>query len=86
MEEALLRVPIRLPDLGIEDAELMLSVWLVPVGARVAVGDRIVEIVTGEAVVDLPAPRRGILREKLVREDSIVQTGQVLGWVEQTEE
>ena len=51
MNESALRVPIRLPDLGIDDARLTLSVWLVPLGATVTAGDRVVEILAGEAVV-----------------------------------
>lgn len=82
MDELTQRSPIRLPDLGIEDAELTLSVWLVPLGTPVAAGDRVVEILTGEAVVDLPAPTHGVLVEKLVPEDSPVKTGQILGWVQ----
>jgi 2-oxoglutarate dehydrogenase E2 component (dihydrolipoamide succinyltransferase) len=82
MDDVSRRDPIRVPDLGTEPAELMLSVWLVPLGAPVATGDRVVEILTGEAVVDLPAPSRGILAEKLVAEDSVIHTGQILGWVQ----
>ena len=81
-DQASHRDPIRVPDLGIEHADLMLSVWLVPLGAAVAAGDRVVEILTGEAVVDLPAPSRGVLAEKLVSEDSFVQSGQILGWIQ----
>ena len=66
MNETLPREPIRVPDLGIDDAKLTLSVWLVPWGHPCAAGDRVVEILTGEAVVDLPAASRGMLAEKLV--------------------
>ena len=82
MDESMQRVPIRLPDLGIEESRLLLSVWLVKLGAPVAAGDRVVEILAGEAVVDLPAPTEGVLAEKLVPEDTPVQTGQVLGWIQ----
>lgn len=76
------RSPIRVPELGIEDVELTVSVWLVPLGSRVAAGDRVVEVLTGEAVVDLPAPIHGTLVEKLVAEDTPVEIGQVLAWIE----
>ncbi|MFO7902931.1 MAG: lipoyl domain-containing protein [Planctomycetota bacterium] len=76
------RNPIRVPNLGIEDARLTVSVWLVPRGASVAAGDRVVEVSTGEAVVDLPSPTHGVLVEKLIAEDAPVQTGQVLGWIQ----
>lgn len=48
--------PIRVPDLGLENGSLTVSVWLVPKGASVAAGDRVVEVLTGEATVDLPSP------------------------------
>lgn len=83
MDEALLRIPIRLPDLGVDNDRVRLSVWLVAVGTRVSAGDRVVEILTGEAVVDLSAPTHGVLAEKLVPEDSKIKRGQLLGWVEQ---
>ena len=82
MDESTRRVPIRLPDLGIDESRLVLSVWLVKLGTPLAAGDRVVEILTGEAVVDLPAPTEGVLAEKLVLEDTPVQTGQVLGWIQ----
>lgn len=76
------RSAIRVPNLDIEGAELTVSVWLVPRGASVAAGDRVVEVLTGEAVVDLPSPTHGVLVEKLIAEDVPVETGQVLGWVQ----
>ncbi len=82
MKEHARREPIRMPELGIEQSNTTLSVWLVRIGTAVAAGDRVVEILTGEAVVDLPAPIGGVLVEKLVREDQSVQTGQILGWIE----
>ncbi len=82
MNDTIQREPICVPELGIDDAQLTLSVWLVRQGATVALGDRVVEILTGEAIVDLPAPRDGVLVEKVVAEDSSVQVGQIVGWVQ----
>ena len=76
------RVPIRVPELGLDHANVSLSLWLVRLGATVEAGDRVVEVLTGEAVVDLPAPVRGRLAEKLVAENSPIETGQILGWVQ----
>lgn len=72
---------ITVPDLGVPQESLTVSVWLVPLGARLARGDRVVEISTGEAVVDLPAPVPGVLAKKLSLEDDPVTPGQVLGWI-----
>ncbi len=63
------------------DCPLTLSVWLVPTGAKLVPGDRIVEILAGEAVLDLPAPATGVLVKKEVLEDDPVQPGQILGWL-----
>jgi len=82
MSECVRKKTIRVPELGIENADLKIGVWLVPLGARVAAGERVVEVLTGEAVVDLSAPIRGILVERLVGEEDPVQTGQILGWIE----
>ena len=72
---------IMLPDLGFPPAVLTLSVWLVRLGAHVGRGDRVVEILTGEAIVDLPAPAAGTLVKKERLEDDPVEPGQVLGWI-----
>jgi len=84
MSECVRKKTIRVPELGIENAELKIGVWLVPLGARVAAGERVVEVLAGEAVVDLSAPIRGILVERLVGEEGLAQTGQILDWIEPT--
>ncbi len=75
------RRSILVPELGMGQRPLRLCVWLVATGTRVAAGDRVVEILTGDAVVDLPAPASGVLIEKCVAEETQVQVGQVLGWI-----
>ncbi len=68
-----------LPDLGFEDEPIVLCQWLVKRGGRVARGDPLLEVLAASAVVDLPAPRDGVLREVLVAEDERVRPGQRLG-------
>ena len=82
MPEAIARVPLHVPDLALDPTPLTLCVWLVPVGRQVTIGERIVEIVAGPAVVDLPAPASGVLIEQSVPEDTVVETGTLLGWIE----
>jgi len=84
-EEAPRSQPIRVPELGLDTATIKLSVWLVATGALVAAGDRLVELLAGQATVDLSAPIDGRLVKKLAWEDAPVETGQVLGWVEPLE-
>ena len=66
------RIELCLPDLGLDDQPITLSVWLVSRGARVAAGERVAEILAGPATVDLPSPVDGILFERLVDEDETI--------------
>jgi pyruvate/2-oxoglutarate dehydrogenase complex dihydrolipoamide acyltransferase (E2) component len=61
---------------------IAISVWLVPRGATVMEGDRLVEVLADSVTVDLPSPANGILVETLAAEDDLVVPGQVLGYVE----
>lgn len=76
------RHELTLPDLGLPDTPVALSLWLVELGAEVLEGDRVVEILAGAATIDLPAPATGRLVEQLVLEDEILTTGQTLGIIE----
>lgn len=70
-------VPLVVPDLSLA-APLAVSLWLVPPGADVLAGDRVVELVAGAATVDLEAPVAGRLVAQLVEEDEPVAAGAVL--------
>ena len=76
------RHPLVLPDLGLGDMSIAISVWLVPRGATVMEGDRLVEVLADSVTVDLPSPARGVLVETLAAEDDLIVPGQVLGYVE----
>ena len=75
----------RLPDLDLPGVPLMLSRWHVALGSRVTEGDRLVEILAGDAVIDLDAPVSGLFARKLVREGEEVTTGRLLGVIETAE-
>ena len=79
------RHELLLPDLGVEDAAIVLSLWLVKRGARVLAGDRVAEVLAGPATVDLPAPVDGVLAEMLVDEDELIRVGQPLAVIEMEE-
>lgn len=72
------------PDLGMPAVVITLSVWLVPQGARVKSGERIVELLAGDATVDLAAPVGGILSDRRVAEDEPVESGQVVAYIRRT--
>jgi pyruvate/2-oxoglutarate dehydrogenase complex dihydrolipoamide acyltransferase (E2) component len=65
------------PEFGL-DVPLAVAVWLVPQGAAVIEGDRVVQLVAGGVTIDLEAPVTGRLAACLVEEDELVATGTVL--------
>jgi pyruvate/2-oxoglutarate dehydrogenase complex dihydrolipoamide acyltransferase (E2) component len=79
------RHELLLPDLGLGDQPVTVSVWLVERGAQVKEGDPILEVLAGNAVVDLPAPADGVLAKRLVGEDERVEIGQRLAIIEAEE-
>jgi pyruvate dehydrogenase E2 component (dihydrolipoamide acetyltransferase) len=79
----MLQHTLSLPDLGIDDQPVTLSVWLAKRGAKVKEGDPLVEVLCGGVTVDLPSPSDGFLTEKLVAEDETLSTGQRLAIIEE---
>jgi pyruvate/2-oxoglutarate dehydrogenase complex dihydrolipoamide acyltransferase (E2) component len=73
---------LTLPDLGIDDQPVTLSVWLAKRGAKVKEGEPLAEVLCGGATVDLPSPGDGILAKKLVEEDEVLSVGQQLAIIE----
>ncbi|NBV47052.1 MAG: biotin attachment protein [Planctomycetia bacterium] len=66
------------PDLGHPGVRAAVSLWLVPEGALVVEGDRVVELVAGGATLDLEAPVTGCLVRQWIDEDAEVAPGDVL--------
>lgn len=52
---------IVMPSMGMYTEEGVLTAWLRPAGARVAMGDPVAEITTEKATFEIPAPEEGIL-------------------------
>jgi pyruvate/2-oxoglutarate dehydrogenase complex dihydrolipoamide acyltransferase (E2) component len=69
---------LKMPELGIEDQPMTVSLWSARRGQRVVEGEPLVEILCGPATVDLPAPADGILMEKSAAVDEEIQVGQKL--------
>lgn len=72
------RERLLVPELGLGAAPLAVSLWLVPTGATVLAGDRVVELVAGAATIDLEAPVSGRLVALFAEEDDLVAAGTVL--------
>jgi 2-oxoglutarate dehydrogenase E2 component (dihydrolipoamide succinyltransferase) len=73
------RIDLIIPKLGLVGVPISASVWLKSVGCAVVEGERLLEIVAGDATIDLPAPASGVLVEQRVGEDEHLIDGQVVG-------
>jgi pyruvate/2-oxoglutarate dehydrogenase complex dihydrolipoamide acyltransferase (E2) component len=69
---------LSLPDLGLGDQAIVVSLWLVKKGSRVAEGEPLVEVLAGAVTVDLPSPAAGVLAEKLAAAGDTIAVGQPL--------
>ena len=68
----------RLPDLaeGLEDAEIV--EWRVKEGDRVELNQLLGEVQTSKAAVEMPSPRRGIVRKLHAAPGDLVRVGEPL--------
>ncbi len=82
IENIMPRHELILPDLGLDNVPITLSVWLAERDSRVAEDEPVVEVLAGPATVDLPSPADGVLTELLVTEDEPIEVGQVLAVIE----
>ena len=72
------REPLAVPECGMMGVPVRVSLWLVPEGADVLEGDRVVELLAGGATIDLESPIAGRLVKQLVDEDEVVTPGMVI--------
>lgn len=75
---AVRRATLAVPECGVVGMPLRLSLWLVPEGAAVSAGDRVVELVVGGATIDLEAPVTGRLARQVAEEDDTLMAGTVI--------
>lgn len=68
----------RLPDLGEGLTEGEIVKWLVKVGDRIQEGQPFVQVETDKALVEIPAPRSGVVLAILAQEGERVQVGRVI--------
>jgi len=72
------REQFRLPDLGEGLPEAELVQWTVAVGDRVALNQTIAEVETAKAVVELPSPHAGVVRELHAAAGDTIEVGSVI--------
>jgi pyruvate/2-oxoglutarate dehydrogenase complex dihydrolipoamide acyltransferase (E2) component len=77
-----MRYELVLPDLGLGEQEIIVSLWLVRAGSEVSLGDRLIEVLADGVTVDLPAPAGGVVVKMLVAEEEPIRVGQTLGIIE----
>ena len=75
---------LTMPDLGIDDQPITVSSWLVKRGTHLTEDEPVLEVLCGGVTVDLPAAMHGILLEKLVSADEVLEVGQRLAVIETT--
>jgi pyruvate dehydrogenase E2 component (dihydrolipoamide acetyltransferase) len=68
----------KLPDLGEGIAEVELRRWLVAEGERISEHQALLEVETDKAVVEVPAPRAGVVTRIHRQAGETVQVGEVL--------
>jgi pyruvate dehydrogenase E2 component (dihydrolipoamide acetyltransferase) len=68
----------KLPDIGEGVVEGEIVRWLVKEGDRVHADQPMVEIMTDKATVEIPAPRAGVILERLYGEGDVCPVGKVL--------
>ena len=81
-----MRVPITVPDLRSGDESIRISGWLIDEGDLVLAGELFVELLIPGLTIDIIASSTGRLVEIVKHVDSQVQVGDVIGWLEQTDE
>lgn len=81
-----MRNPIVLPELGASDEEIRVSCWLAELGDWIDEGDRLVEILLDGVTFDVTADRSGTLAQIECPMEAVVRSGDVLGWIETSEE
>jgi len=73
---------IVVPSVGESINEVVVSRWLVEVGAYVAIDTPVVALETDKATVEVPAPIQGFLRAIEKNQDDVAEVGAVLGQIE----
>ncbi len=69
---------LRLPDIGEGLTEAEIIEWLAGVGSEVAANQPIVSVETAKAVVEISAPRAGVLLHQGAPEGAVMEVGELL--------
>jgi 2-oxoglutarate dehydrogenase E2 component (dihydrolipoamide succinyltransferase) len=75
------RIPIRVPDIGLETEAIKFGAWLKQPGDAVAAGEDLFEVEADKATVVCEAESAGTLAEITVSEGDVL-TGDVIGYLD----
>ena len=78
---ATMTTAILTPDLKNESHEVRVSCWLVDVGDEVECGERVAELLMPGVTFDVAAPIAGTLHRISKPVDTVIQSGDILGWI-----
>jgi pyruvate/2-oxoglutarate dehydrogenase complex dihydrolipoamide acyltransferase (E2) component len=82
LEEAGVRIPIEMQQLGPNVASGTIIGWLKDVGDRVVRGEPLVEVETDKVTVEMEALRSGVLVEIVHGPGAEVRVGDVIGYLD----
>lgn len=78
-----MRQRVKMPRLGDTTQSVMISEWLVAVGAEVRAGAPLVLVETDKVTTEVPSPVAGTLVELLVSEQDEVDVGEPICVIEE---
>lgn len=76
------RVSFSMPSLDLGGVPLRSVSWLAAEGTRVVEGERLIEVLAGEILIELTSPATGILAQRKVGVNAPLQIGDVLAIIE----
>lgn len=78
----MMKIPIKMPQLGESIAEGKVTKWLKRVGEAVERDENLLEVMTDKVTVEIPCISKGKLAEIIIQEDQTAKVGEILGYIE----
>jgi len=72
-------IEIIIPNQGLTITEIVIEKWHKKVGETLQKGETLLDFETDKAVMELPSPNTGILREIVAKEGETIAIGGVVG-------
>jgi len=76
------KIELIMPKMGESVAEATIIKWVKNIGDTIELDETIVEIATDKVDSEIPSIAKGVLIEKLYKEDDVVQVGEVIAIIE----